>query len=62
MFDGKTFLGATGIPIENRERVRTRFEVWLPEPLIVAAWKVKSLTTGSRFPATSSVASARAIK
>src|SRR5882762_9977808 len=43
MFEGKTFLGATGIPIRKIARVRTRFAVWLPEPLTVAAWMVRSL-------------------
>jgi hypothetical protein len=27
------------------ERIRTRFAVWLPEPLTVATWMLKSLTT-----------------
>src|ERR1035437_6264892 len=43
MLEGKTFLGATGIPILKMARVRTRFAVWLPDPLTVAAWMVKSL-------------------
>src|SRR5437879_5938079 len=47
MFEGNTFFGATGIPIWNMARVRTRFAVWLPEPLTVAAWMVRSLTMGS---------------
>src|SRR2546423_7982296 len=46
MFEGKTFLGATGMPIENIARVRTRLADWLPEPLTVAAWNVRSLTIG----------------
>jgi len=36
-------LGATGIPILKMARVRTRFAVWLPDPLTVAAWMVRSL-------------------
>src|SRR3989442_3364363 len=47
MLDGKTFLGATGIPIWKIALVNTRFAVWLPEPLTVAAWMVRSLTVGS---------------
>src|SRR6202163_725261 len=43
MLDGKTFLGATGIPMWKIARVKTRFAVWLPEPLTVAAWMVRSL-------------------
>src|SRR5215469_11687356 len=44
MFDGKTFFGATGTPRRKMALVRTRFEDWLPEPLIVATRMVKSLT------------------
>src|SRR6266567_3817878 len=47
MLEGKTFLGATGIPIWKIALVKTRFAVWLPEPLTVAAWMVRSLTIGS---------------
>ena len=43
MFDGNTFFGATGIPIRKIALVKTRFAVWLPEPLTVAAWMVRSL-------------------
>ena len=43
MLEGKTFLGATGIPILKIARVSTRLAVWLPDPLTVAAWMVKSL-------------------
>src|SRR5438093_5247230 len=46
MLEGKTFLGATGMPMEKIARVSTRLAVWLPEPLTVAAWMVRSLTTG----------------
>src|SRR5579864_7570073 len=45
MLEGKTFLGATGMPIRKIALVRTRLEDWLPEPLTVAAWMVRSLTT-----------------
>ena len=47
MLEGKTFLGATGTPILKIARVNTRLAVWLPEPLTVAAWMVRSLTMGS---------------
>src|SRR3977135_2205357 len=47
MLLGKTFLGATGIPIEKMARVSTMLADWLPEPLTVAAWKVRSLTFGA---------------
>src|SRR5690349_16246942 len=47
MLDGNTFFGATGMPMWNMARVRTRFAVWLPEPFTVAAWMVRSLTIGS---------------
>ena len=43
MFDGNTFFGATGIPIRKIARVKMRLAVWLPEPLTVAAWMVRSL-------------------
>src|SRR4029077_6993724 len=43
MLEGKTFLGATGMPILKIARVKTRLAVWLPEPLTVAAWIVRSL-------------------
>src|ERR1700737_3947847 len=43
MLEGKTFLGATGMPIWKIALVKTRFAVWLPEPLTVAAWMVRSL-------------------
>src|SRR5438552_10208992 len=47
MFEGNTFFGATGIPMWKIALVRTRLAVWLPEPLTVAAWMVRSLTMGS---------------
>src|SRR5580765_206245 len=46
MFDGNRFLPLTGIPIWKRARSRTLFAVWLPDPLTVATWMLKSLTTG----------------
>src|SRR4029453_10625156 len=45
MFDGKRFLPETGTPIWKIERSRTRLAVWLPDPLTVATWMLKSLTT-----------------
>jgi hypothetical protein len=47
MFDGNMFLPETGTPIWKIERNRTRFAVWLPDPLIVATWMAKSLTMRS---------------
>ena len=44
MFDGNRFLPETGMPIWKMERSRTRFAVWLPDPLTVATWMLKSLT------------------
>ena len=45
MFDGNMFLPDTGTPIWKMERSRTRLAVWLPDPLTVATWMLKSLTT-----------------
>jgi hypothetical protein len=45
MFDGNMFFPETGTPIWKMERSRTRLAVWLPEPLTVATWMLKSLTT-----------------
>ena len=45
MFDGNMFLPDTGTPIWKSERSRTRLAVWLPDPLTVATWMLKSLTT-----------------
>src|SRR5689334_21593758 len=47
MLEGNTFLGATGIPMWKMALVSTRLAVWLPDPLTVAAWMVRSLTMGS---------------
>src|SRR5438105_7944486 len=47
MLDGKMFFGATGMPIRKIARMSTELEDWLPEPLTVAAWNVRSLTMGS---------------
>ena len=44
MFEGNRFLPETGIPIWKMERNRTRLAVWLPDPLTVATWMLKSLT------------------
>src|SRR5215472_11974234 len=46
MYDGNTFFGATGMPIEKIARVSTRLADWLPEPFTVAAWNVRSLMVG----------------
>src|SRR3979490_1769480 len=43
MLEGKTFFGATGMPMWKIALVSTRLAVWLPEPLTVAAWMVRSL-------------------
>jgi hypothetical protein len=57
MFDGNMFLPDTGTPIWKMERSRTRLAVWLPEPLTVATWILKSLTirdvTAARLAASS---------
>ena len=45
MLDGKRFLPETGIPIWKMARIRMLLEDWLPEPLAVATWIEKSLTT-----------------
>src|SRR5262252_3821249 len=50
MFDGNMFLPETGTPMRRIDRRRTRFAVWLPEPLTVATWILKSLTTFCRLP------------
>jgi hypothetical protein len=44
---GEQVLAATGMPIWKRARNSTVLAVWLPEPLTVATWMVKSLTMGS---------------
>ena len=46
MFDGNMFLPETGMPIWKMERIRTVLAVWLPDPLTVATWMLKSLTIG----------------
>src|SRR5574339_682242 len=45
MFEGKRFLPETGMPIWKMDRRSTRLAVWLPDPLTVATWMLKSLTT-----------------
>ena len=47
MFDGNMFLPETGMPIWKMDRIRTMLAVWLPDPLTVATWMLKSLTTRS---------------
>src|SRR5688572_9628731 len=44
ILDGNMFLPDTGTPIWKIERSSTRLAVWLPEPLTVATWMLKSLT------------------
>lgn len=46
-------LFSMGIPIEKSVRAMIRLDDWLPLPLMVAAWKVKSLMRG--FCASSSL-------
>src|SRR5881296_1719256 len=50
MFDGNRFLPLTGIPIWKIARRSTVLAVWLPEPLTVATWMLKSLMTGFMAP------------
>ena len=45
MFDGNMFLPETGTPIWKMDRSSTRLAVWLPDPLTVATWMLKSLTS-----------------
>src|SRR4029079_922434 len=45
MFDGNRFLPLTGMPIWKMARSSTLLAVWLPEPLTVATWMLKSFTT-----------------
>src|SRR5829696_697629 len=45
MFEGKRFLPDTGMPIWKMDRSSTRLAVWLPDPLTVATWMLKSLMT-----------------
>src|SRR5436309_2740756 len=47
MFEGNMFLPLTGTPIWKMERIRTLLDDWDPDPLTVATWIVKSLTTGA---------------
>src|SRR3954470_18164935 len=50
MFDGNMFLPEAGTPERSIDRSRTMLAVWLPEPLTVAIWMLKSLTTRCAFP------------
>src|SRR5512132_490826 len=45
MLDGKRFFPETGMPIWKMARMRMLFDDWLPDPLAVATWIEKSLTT-----------------
>src|SRR3954451_9500913 len=60
MFEGKRFLPDTGMPIWKMDRRSTRLAVWLPEPLTVATWMLKSLATVPVFWWAGWPASARA--
>jgi len=46
MFEGNMFLPEPGMPIWKMDRISTELAVWLPDPLTVATWMLKSLTTG----------------
>ncbi len=46
MFEGNKFFPLTGMPIWKIARSRTLLAVWLPEPLTVATWRLKSLMLG----------------
>src|SRR5271166_6439709 len=48
MFEGNRFLPETGTPIWKMERSRMELALCDPEPLAVATWMLKSLTTGAR--------------
>src|SRR5437667_3396138 len=45
MFEGNRFFPLTGMPIWKIARSSTVLAVWLPEPLTVATWMLKSLRT-----------------
>src|SRR6266498_113027 len=60
MLEGKRFLPETGIPIWKTDRIRMLLEDMLPEPLAVATWIEKSLTTPAP-PARSSAFSSRTV-
>src|SRR5215471_20250027 len=61
MLEGKRFLPETGIPIWKMDRMRIVFDDWDPEPLAVATWIEKSLTTGGRFAASERFSSRTAV-
>src|SRR5262245_11408828 len=46
MFEGNRFFPLTGMPIWKMARSSTVLAVWLPEPLTVATWMLKSLVMG----------------
>src|SRR6266511_3350370 len=60
MLEGKRFLPETGIPIWKIARIRMLFEDMLPDPLAVATWIEKSLTTPAP-PACSRAFSSRTV-
>src|SRR5262249_4327783 len=59
MLEGKRFLPETGIPIWKIARIRMLFDDIEPEPLAVATWIEKSLTTFAPPPARSEALSSR---
>ena len=61
MLEGKRFLPETGIPIWKIDRIRMLLEDMLPEPLAVATWIEKSLTTGGADRGRSAALSSRTV-
>ena len=61
MFDGNRFFPETGMPIWKIERISIRLAVWLPEPLTVATWMLKSLTARCRAGAFARASLARSV-
>src|SRR5207253_5400363 len=59
MLEGKRFFPDTGIPIWKIDRIRMLFEDMLPDPLAVATWIEKSLTTAAPACAGSGAFSSR---
>ena len=55
MLEGKRFLPETGMPIWKMARIRMLLEDMLPDPLAVATWIEKSLTTAGRCGGAASV-------
>src|SRR3954449_1320854 len=61
MFDGNMFLPEAGTPERSIDRSKTMLAVWLPEPLMVAIWMLKSLTTRCALPAACCSCTARSV-